>query len=112
MFVLELLLLLMYSSLSLMAVMVAALLFQVGTLLYIAPEIVKGDCYDERCDVYSFGVVLLAIAHLRDDVITLFAEEVNTSVDKQGYSVQRGGGTAVGRSLPCVQQGNYLFARA
>lgn len=49
---------------------------QVGTLLYIAPEIVKGECYDERCDVYSFGMVLLAMAHLTDDIITLFAEEV------------------------------------
>lgn len=49
---------------------------QVGTLLYIAPEIVRGDRYDERCDVYSFAVVLLAMLELRDDVIMLFGEEV------------------------------------
>eukprot|EP00904_Undaria_pinnatifida_P009210 jgi/Undpi1/5419/HiC_scaffold_2.g00700.m1 len=48
---------------------------QVGTLLYIAPEIVRGDRYDERCDVYSFAVVLLAMLELREDVITLFGEE-------------------------------------
>lgn len=47
-----------------------------GTLLYIAPEIVRGDRYDERCDVYSFAVVLLAMLELREDVITLFGEEV------------------------------------
>ena len=51
---------------------------QVGTLLYIAPEIVRGDRYDERCDVYSFAVVLLAMLELREDVITLFGEEVKT----------------------------------
>ncbi|CAM9836100.1 unnamed protein product, partial [Scytosiphon promiscuus] len=49
---------------------------QVGTLLYIAPEIVRGDCYDERCDVYSFALVLLAMLELREDIITVFAEEV------------------------------------
>ncbi|CAM9627599.1 unnamed protein product [Ectocarpus fasciculatus] len=48
---------------------------QVGTLLYIAPEIVRGDCYDERCDIYSFAVVLLAMLQLKDDVVTVFAEE-------------------------------------
>lgn len=50
--------------------------YQVGTLLYIAPEIVRGDRYDERCDVYSFAVVLLAMLELRMDVIMLFGEEV------------------------------------
>lgn len=52
------------------------LVLQVGTLLYIAPEIVRGDWYDERCDVYSFAVVLLAMLELRENVITLFREEV------------------------------------
>lgn len=54
----------------------ACLSWQVGTLLYIAPEIVRGDRYDERCDVYSFALVLLAMLELRDDIITVFAEEV------------------------------------
>ncbi len=31
---------------------------QVGTPLYAAPEILRGDRYDESVDVYSFGVVL------------------------------------------------------
>ncbi|CAN0479727.1 unnamed protein product, partial [Hapterophycus canaliculatus] len=56
---------------------VSGLSRQVGTLLYIAPEIVRGDCYDERCDVYSFALVLLAMLELRDDIITVFAEEVS-----------------------------------
>lgn len=34
----------------------------VGTPLYCAPEIVRGDNYDEKVDVYSFGLVLLGMA--------------------------------------------------
>lgn len=34
----------------------------VGTPLYCAPEISRGELYDERVDVYSFGLVLLAMA--------------------------------------------------
>lgn len=33
----------------------------VGTPLYCAPEIARGDNYDEKVDVYSFGLVLLAM---------------------------------------------------
>ena len=58
-----------------------------GTLLYIAPEIIRGDRYDERCDVYSFSIVLLAMLQLKDDVLTLFAEEVSkkyTHIDYWG----------------------------
>ena len=29
-----------------------------GTLLYMAPEILKGDLYDYKCDLYSLGVCL------------------------------------------------------
>lgn len=49
-------------------------------MLYIAPEIIRGERYDERCDVYSFAIVLLAMLRLKDDVIAYFAEEVNTFV--------------------------------
>ncbi|CAN0426309.1 unnamed protein product, partial [Discosporangium mesarthrocarpum] len=52
---------------------------QVGTLLYMAPEVVRGDRYDEKCDVYSFAVVLLAMLELREDVMMLFGEEVRFS---------------------------------
>ena len=35
----------------------------VGTFLYIAPEVSDGTHYDEKCDVYSLGVVLVEIFH-------------------------------------------------
>eukprot|EP00615_Pteridomonas_danica_P002226 CAMPEP_0114365602 /NCGR_PEP_ID=MMETSP0101-20121206/28530_1 /TAXON_ID=38822 ORGANISM="Pteridomonas danica, Strain PT" /NCGR_SAMPLE_ID=MMETSP0101 /ASSEMBLY_ACC=CAM_ASM_000211 /LENGTH=499 /DNA_ID=CAMNT_0001514007 /DNA_START=1256 /DNA_END=2752 /DNA_ORIENTATION=- len=34
----------------------------VGTPLFCAPEIVKGEKYDEKVDVYSFGLILLDMA--------------------------------------------------
>lgn len=34
----------------------------VGTPLFTAPEIFRGDLYDESVDVYSFGITLLAMA--------------------------------------------------
>lgn len=46
--------------------------------MYIAPEVVRGEMYDEKCDVYSFAVVLLAVLQLKEDVIMLFGEEVGT----------------------------------
>ncbi|GAQ92026.1 Protein kinase superfamily protein [Klebsormidium nitens] len=29
-----------------------------GTFMYMAPEVIRSDKYDQRCDVYSFGVLL------------------------------------------------------
>lgn len=34
---------------------------ETGTYMYMAPEVVKHDHYDEKCDVYSFGVMLCEI---------------------------------------------------
>ena len=29
-----------------------------GTYVYMAPEVIRCEPYDEKCDVYSFGVML------------------------------------------------------
>ena len=34
----------------------------VGTPFYLAPEVARGDAYDEKVDVYAFGLILLAMA--------------------------------------------------
>ena len=34
-----------------------------GTLRYMAPEVIKGGRYDSSCDVYSFGLVLWEMIH-------------------------------------------------
>ena len=31
---------------------------QIGTLLYLAPEILKNNKYDEKCDMWSLGITL------------------------------------------------------
>jgi hypothetical protein len=50
---------------------------QVGTQLFVAPEVVRGERYTEKCDVYSFAVVLLAMLELRPDVLDVFAEALS-----------------------------------
>ena len=50
---------------------------QVGTQLYVAPEVVRGDRYTEKCDVYAFAVVLLAMLELAPDVLDVFAEALS-----------------------------------
>jgi len=51
----------------------AAAMTSVGTPLFAAPEVMRGERYDESADVYSFGVLLLALA-VQDDLILFLAE--------------------------------------
>ncbi|XP_073109296.1 serine/threonine-protein kinase STY46 [Elaeis guineensis] len=36
----------------------AALTGEIGTYVYMAPEIIRCEPYNEKCDVYSFGIIL------------------------------------------------------
>lgn len=29
-----------------------------GTYVYMAPEVIRNEPYDEKCDVYSFAIIL------------------------------------------------------
>lgn len=35
-----------------------ALTGETGTYVYMAPEVIRCEPYDEKCDVYSFGIIL------------------------------------------------------
>ena len=61
---------------------------QVGTQLFVAPEVVRGERYSEKCDVYSFAVVLLAMLELRPDVLDVFAEAL-PDVEKSETGITR-----------------------
>lgn len=36
---------------------------RIGTGSYMAPEVVEGKKYDEKCDVYSYGIILWEVIH-------------------------------------------------
>lgn len=35
----------------------------VGTSQYMAPEVIRGECYDGRCDWWSIGIILYEVCH-------------------------------------------------
>eukprot|EP00613_Pedinella_sp_CCMP2098_P008006 CAMPEP_0171681272 /NCGR_PEP_ID=MMETSP0990-20121206/57280_1 /TAXON_ID=483369 /ORGANISM="non described non described, Strain CCMP2098" /LENGTH=306 /DNA_ID=CAMNT_0012268309 /DNA_START=227 /DNA_END=1147 /DNA_ORIENTATION=+ len=46
----------------------------VGTPIYCAPEISRGESYDEKVDVYSFGMTLLCMSVPRGDLPSFLSE--------------------------------------
>jgi len=45
-----------------------------GTIIYSAPELLRGDVFDERSDVYSFAIVLWSI-YTREDLWAIIVRE-------------------------------------
>lgn len=45
---------------------------QVGSPLYMAPEVLRGERYDERVDLYSYAVTLLEMLVLADSIFEVF----------------------------------------
>mmetsp|Transcript_1746 Transcript_1746/g.3414 ORF Transcript_1746/g.3414 Transcript_1746/m.3414 type:complete len:1047 (-) Transcript_1746:22-3162(-) len=48
---------------------------QVGSPLYMAPEVLRGERYDERVDIYSYGVTMLEMLVLADNIYAVFEKE-------------------------------------
>ncbi|GMH96195.1 hypothetical protein TrVE_jg4839 [Triparma verrucosa] len=45
---------------------------QVGSPVYMAPEVLKGERYDERIDIYSYAITLLEMLVLAESVFEVF----------------------------------------
>jgi len=56
---------------------------QVGTPIYVAPEIMKNDLYDERVDVYSFAICLIAMLRAEKNVANFFVEGLKKDLGKK-----------------------------
>ena len=56
-----------------------------GSPLWAAPEVLRGDRFNERCDLYSMSIVLWELAHWEEPYQNMRAMEVIRSVAKMGY---------------------------
>ena len=56
---------------------------QVGTPIFIAPEILMNDRYDEKVDSYSFAICLIAMIRAEDNVVKFFFEGLRKSMKKK-----------------------------
>jgi serine/threonine protein kinase len=54
----------------------------VGTPLFAAPEIARGESYDESVDVYSFGLMLVNLATI-EPILDFIAERWRVDHGKQ-----------------------------
>ena len=54
----------------------------VGTPLFAAPELMRGEVYDESVDVYSFGIVLLNMA-VQEEITSWFCERYRIAFGKK-----------------------------
>ena len=61
----------------------------VGTPYYIAPEVFRGEHYDESADVFSFGIIMCCVAHGGDlaDFFTKAYERMGVSGETSGMAV-------------------------
>ncbi|KAF8401062.1 hypothetical protein HHK36_014365 [Tetracentron sinense] len=56
-----------------------------GTYVYMAPEVIRGEPYNEKCDVYSFGIIL-------NELITGYHPYVETDYGPTKIALQVGDG--------------------
>jgi len=61
---------------------------RIGTIQWMAPEILRGQRYDEKSDVYSFGIVLWELAAKLPPYPQIKADEVARKVLEEGLRPQ------------------------
>eukprot|EP00615_Pteridomonas_danica_P009044 CAMPEP_0114340926 /NCGR_PEP_ID=MMETSP0101-20121206/8695_1 /TAXON_ID=38822 ORGANISM="Pteridomonas danica, Strain PT" /NCGR_SAMPLE_ID=MMETSP0101 /ASSEMBLY_ACC=CAM_ASM_000211 /LENGTH=183 /DNA_ID=CAMNT_0001474337 /DNA_START=7 /DNA_END=558 /DNA_ORIENTATION=- len=54
----------------------------VGTPLYVAPEIARGEVYDEKIDIYSFGLTLMEMC-VEEPLLDFIGERWVTAFNKK-----------------------------
>ncbi|GMI41863.1 hypothetical protein TrCOL_g327 [Triparma columacea] len=64
----------------------------VGTPIYVAPEILKGDMYDEKVDTYSFSICLLSMIRAETSIVRYFLEALRKSMKRKNT---KGAGIAI-----------------
>ena len=52
-----------------------------GTPIYVAPEVMRGERYSSKVDVYSFGVILVAMIRAEANIIEFFFESLRLKTD-------------------------------
>ena len=52
-----------------------ATMTQVGSPVYMAPEMLRGERYDERIDIYSYAITLTEMLVLADNIFDVFNEK-------------------------------------
>lgn len=60
-----------------------------GTYTYMAPEVYKGEAYDNRADIYSLGMVMYRLLNRGKDPFTNPAAEMVTRSERENALVQR-----------------------
>ena len=56
-----------------------------GSPLWAAPEVLRGQRFNERCDLYSMAIVLWELVHWEEPYQNMRAMEVIRSVAKENY---------------------------
>jgi serine/threonine protein kinase/ABC-type branched-subunit amino acid transport system substrate-binding protein len=65
---------------------------QVGTPIYIAPEVMKGDKYDSKADCYSMGICLVAMIRGENSIMEYYLQSLRKFLKKKD---KRGVGMAI-----------------
>lgn len=53
----------------------------VGNPYWMAPEMLRGEKYDENVDVFSFGIILCEVSNLKDETLELIERLCSRSQD-------------------------------
>ena len=81
-----------------------------GTYTYMAPEVYKGDAYNENVDIYSLGIVMYKLLNdNREPFLPPFPEVIKYSVKNEALVRRLRGETILPPSKASVEVGNVIL---